>query len=93
MEYGKLARRMGYSPNAGITLAYHLGVVGEYCKLGNLPCLNAIVVNKETGEPGGGVVTRRGKTWQDEVREVLRFDWYSVRVPTPGTFRRMKESL
>lgn len=93
MEYGELAQRMGYSPNAGITLAYHLGIVGEYCRLWDLPCLNTIVINKETRQPGDGVVTRPGKSWRREQRESLRFNWYSLRTPTTSTFRKVKDAV
>jgi hypothetical protein len=90
MEYGELAQRMGYSPKAGITLAYHLGIIGEYCRLWDLPCLNTIVANRATGQPGDGVVTRPGKSWRQEQRESLRFNWYSLRTPTTSTFRKVK---
>ena len=90
MNYGELSERMGYSPKAGITLGYHLGIIGHYCKLSGLPCLNTLVVNKATGIPGDGVVTRPEKTWRQEQRESLAFDWYGRRVPTTGTFRKVK---
>jgi hypothetical protein len=59
MTYGRLAQAMGYPDRqAGITLARQLGIIGEYCKMNDIPSLNAIIVNQETGEPGSGVVLR-----------------------------------
>lgn len=51
------------------------------------------VLAKESGEPGGGVVTRPRKNWRQEQRESLKFDWYRLRTPPTGTFRKMKELL
>jgi hypothetical protein len=63
MTYGRLAQAMGYPDRqAGITLARQLGIIGEYCKMNDIPPLNAIVVNQETGEPGSGVVLRDAGT-------------------------------
>ena len=76
---------------AGITLGIPLGMVGEYCRLNDLPTLNSIVVLQETGAPGHGVLVRDGKTYKDEQREVMKTDWFAYRVPTPGTFRKVRE--
>lgn len=55
--------------------------------------LNVIVVNQTTGLPGDHVVLRDGFTVPQEQREVLKYDWFSVRVPTTGTFRQVWESM
>ena len=44
--------RMQLDPKAGYTLEILLSIVGEYCRVGDLPPLNSIVVNQETGVPG-----------------------------------------
>lgn len=94
ITYGEVAEAMGY-PNrqAGHTIGRQLGIVGVYCKMNNLPPLNTIVVNQATGEPGDEVVVRNGKTVVQEQRAVMKQDWYAVRVPTTGTFRKVWVSL
>ena len=76
---------------AGQTLAIPLGIVGEYCRVNDLPTLNSIVVNQETGVPGDHVLVRDGKTYKDEQREVMNTDWFAYRVPTTGAFRKVRE--
>ena len=87
--YGKVAKRMGMDPRAGRTLADALGIIGHYCLLNDLPTLNSIVVNQETEAPGDHVVLREGKTYVDEQCEIMETDWFSWRVPTTGTFRKV----
>jgi hypothetical protein len=94
MTYGELAQAMGYPDRqAGITLARQLGLVGEYCKMNDIPPLNVIVVNQGTGEPGAGVVLRDGRSVRQEQSAVLKEDWFRFRVPTTGTFRKVLESF
>ena len=93
ITYGELAAKMGYEDSrAGYTLSRQLGIVGTYCKLNDLPPLNTIVVNQETGVPGEGVVHRDGYTVSREQAAVLGEDWFRIRVPTPGTFRKVWEN-
>ena len=92
ITYGELAEKMKMSRLAGRTLNIPLGIVGEYCRVNNLPTLNSIVVNQETGVPGDHVVVRNGRTYKDEQDEVAETDWFNYRVPTTGTFRRVWES-
>ena len=91
ITYGELAKRMGMSPLAGMTLGIPLGIVAEYCRMNDLPTLNSIVVGQETGAPGEGVLVREGNTYKEEQREAANEDWFSYRVPAPGTFRRVRE--
>lgn len=91
ITYGELAERMGMVSRAGQTLAIPLGIVGEYCRVNDLPTLNSIVVNQETGVPGDHVLVRDGKTYKDEQREVMNTDWFAYRVPTTGAFRKVRE--
>jgi len=91
ITYGELAHMMGKSSQAGITLMRQLFIVGEYCKMNDLPCLNALVV-QSTGKKrcGEGVVLSDG-VMDDRVerRAVLKFDWFQVGVPSTGTLRRV----
>lgn len=93
ISYGELAKLMGRDPRAGRTLNHALGIVGWYCAHNKIPTLNSIVVNQETGVPGDHVVTRKGKSYRDEQKAVTKFDWFSIRVPTTGAFRKVWEEL
>jgi hypothetical protein len=90
ITYGQLAHFLRKPPQAGITLTRQLYIVGEYCKLNGLPCLNALVVGATTGRCGDGVVLSDGVT-DDRVerRAVLGFDWFTVGTPSTGTLRRV----
>ena len=90
ITYGELAERMGMDPKAGVTLGIPLGIVGEYCRMNGLPTLNSIVIRQDTGVPGDHVLTRNSKTYQEEQREVAQKDWFEYRVPTTGTFRKVR---
>jgi hypothetical protein len=93
ITYGELALAMGYNDaRAGHTLGRQLGIVGDYCKLNNLPTLNSIVVIDDgTDRPGADVVLRKGRTFRQEQKAVMREDWFKLRVPTTGTFRKVWE--
>lgn len=93
LTYGDLAELMGYDRRAGRTLARALGIVGSLCKHSDLPTLNSIVVNQETGVPGDHVVTRDGRDYRQEQKEVFRENWFMMRVPTTGAFRRIWDSI
>jgi hypothetical protein len=88
ISYGELAQKMGFKDKrAGHMLGRQLGIVGQYCKIHDLPTLNAIVVHESDGKPGKGVITRSGKHPTDEQSATMRVDWFRIRVPTTGTFR------
>ena len=91
IEYGKLAKRMRMDARAGVTLVDALGIVGQYCRLNDLPTLNSIVVNSVTKVPGDHVVVRKGKTYRDEQREITKENWFSWRTPTTGAFRKVRD--
>lgn len=84
---------MGFDRRVGHTLGRQLGIVGFFCKANDIPPLNCVVVNQLTGMPGDDLVVRFRRTPKEEQRAVMRFDWFSVRVPTTGTFRRVWESV
>lgn len=92
ITYGELAVKMGAADGrAGHTLGRQLGIVGAFCLDNNLPALNSVVINAQTQQPGAEVVLQPGNTPLDEQHAVASFDWYSVRVPTTGTFRQVWE--
>jgi hypothetical protein len=93
LTYGELAAHMGMDRRAGIGLHRELGIVGTYCIQNDLPAIGCIVVAQETGVPGPGVISRPGRTWEDDQRDALRTRWFDFRVPTSGTFRQVWEEM
>ena len=94
ITYGEVAELMGYPDRrAGHMLSRQLGIIGEYCRLNDLPALNSIVVNQTTGVPGEDVLLRDGRTVKEEQRAVMIEDWFSLRIPTTGTLRKVWDSM
>jgi hypothetical protein len=93
ITYGTLADYMGYDSRAGHTLGKHLGVIGHFCLLNELPLINSIVVNKNTGYPGDDVFlgddNNSIKNIDETQKDVINYDWFSVRVPTVGAFKNI----
>lgn len=87
--YGRLAEKMGMSSKAGVTLGRQLGLIAYFCIENNLPMLNSIVVN-ERGTPGDECPEAPGG-FRDEQKRVLDYSWFEVRVPTTGTFRKVRD--
>ncbi|HXP04322.1 MAG TPA: hypothetical protein VN808_09390 [Stellaceae bacterium] len=93
ITYGDLALKMGYSTRkAAIMLGRPLGIIAEYCRINQLSMLNTIVVDT-TGVPGSGVILSKGHTLRQDQADVYKMDWFSVRVPTTGTFRKVWEAF
>jgi hypothetical protein len=93
LTYGDLALAMGYDdPRAGHTLGRQLGIVGKYCLMNDLPCLNSIVVDK-TGVPGESVLITPGRTLEQEHKQVFNTRWHEYRRPTTGTLRQVGEAF
>lgn len=57
ITYGALANMIGYSNAQPIPNI--LNYIMKYCDHYDLPPLTALVVNKESGAPGGGLTTLR----------------------------------
>ena len=94
ITYGKLAELMGHpDKRAGRTLGRQLGIIGQYCRLNDLPALNAIVVDQITGAPGEGVLLGDGRTIKQEQKAVMAQDWFQFGVPTTGTLRKVWASI
>lgn len=92
ITYGDVAEAMGLDRRAGHTLGRQLGIIAKYCILNDLPALNAIVVAEKTGVPGDEVMLRESKTIQQEQAAVLKVDWFSIRLPSTGTLRKVWEA-
>ena len=82
LSYADLAELMGKDRKAGITLTRQLGIVGVYCIDQELPPLNVIVVNQDTGEPGAEVVLSPGSSVEKDQRGVFQHDWFALRPPS-----------
>jgi hypothetical protein len=97
ITYGDLAVAMGYPDRrSGHGLSRQLGLVGCYCIRNGLPTLNSIVINQETRAPGPDVVLSKGRKYKQyplEQKEVRERDWFKIRVPTTGTFRKLHDSF
>lgn len=85
ITYGDLAKQMNMNPKAGVTLSKHLGIIGLYCQQENLPPLNTIAVNDQTGDPGIGRIETEG--FSKDQKKVLKAEWFSIRPPTIRAFR------
>lgn len=84
ITYERLAGQMGWT--VPIALVYPLGIVGNYCCRNDLPSLSSMVVKKDTGEPGSGVILCEGRTCKDEQRAVMKTDWFMYQAPTVEIF-------
>lgn len=91
ISYSSLAKRMGYEPGAGRTLARSLGAIAILCEECQLPALNTVVVRKDTGQAGSGVITSLSDDVIEEVKKVLGHDWRSYKAPSPRQFRTATE--
>ena len=82
ITYGELGKRIGihHRPVPGA-----LGVIWDWCDGREYPPLNALVVNKKTGMPGGafapGGRSLRRDRWLKIVKEVHQFKWDKVEGP------------
>ncbi len=93
ITYGEVAQAKRRDPRAGYTIGRQLGIIGRFCVENDLPPLNCIVVNQDTGLPGAEVVLRPGRSIAQEQAAVMKQDWFEIRVPTTGAFRRVLEVL
>lgn len=87
ITYGDLAALLGYSRQAGRTLAEPLGYIHRFCKHNDLPQLNAIVVRRDTEIAGWEEMFPDEKKHKEEQEKVKEYDWFSVRPPTAGALK------
>ena len=82
LTYGVVAKLTGLPP----TLGQFLEPIQSYCLLQGLEPLTVIVVNRETGLPGGGFVAAENisKAQQD----VFSYDWLEHGCPSPEEFEK-----
>lgn len=93
ITYGDLSRKMGKAKVPPVSLGKHTGIIAHYCIENDLPPLNIIAVNQKTGLPGYGVLGTTDRHFERDMKKVMEYDWFSVRVPTTGMLRKTWESL
>ena len=86
VSYKKLAKLIG-EPDRYRNLRPYLDRIQEFCLKQDLPNLSAIVVRKDTGEPGRPLEYPHGN-WEREKAAVFAKDWASVTAPTAADIRR-----
>lgn len=79
MTYGELADMMGYADAR--PLSRILGHILFYCQQNELPPLNSLVVNQETGLPGEGIGIEAEQIPSTHMA-VFREDWFDIVPPT-----------
>ena len=77
-NYGEIAGKLGYTRARPIFQM--LGGIMWYCIDHQLPPLTVVVVNQQTGLPGGGL-TLHG-TVESETTRVWNHDWSGEKTPT-----------
>ncbi len=70
---------MGPAGKGAGTLAQSLGLIMRYCKANELPPLTVLVVNKQTGQPGSGLVTIQ--ELHSDREKVFAYKWLRRRPP------------
>jgi hypothetical protein len=79
LTYGRLATIIGYN-GAGV-LDRQLGHIMYFCEQNELPPLTALVINEQSGVPGGGLILRgNAETERDRVFDDV--SWYRLRPPS-----------
>jgi hypothetical protein len=81
LTYTMLSEIVGFG-GAGVW-AEILGHVMWYCRQNDLPLLTALVVNQETGLPGGGIdLSPEACSVERERVYRMRAEWYRIRPPS-----------
>jgi putative restriction endonuclease len=78
--YGELANIMGIHQRV---CSFFLGLIQKHCSKHDLPPLQSLVVNKDTGVPGAGYVAtgRSRKEIEAAHKEVFEHPWDKIRNP------------
>jgi len=82
MTYKELAEILGYK-GSGV-FADTLDHIACYCIQNNLPGLTCLVVNEETGVPGGGIPVADPEA---ERMKVFSNQWYKLFPPSPSELK------
>lgn len=84
LTYGMVAHLIGYK--VSVALGEPLFHIKHWCEVNGLPPLTVIVVNKETGKPGSGMILIDSDIAREEV---FNYAWYSL---VPPTVEELKEA-
>ena len=93
ITYREVTDQMGYPPGAARTIDKPLGKIARYCLYYDLPLLNTVVVNMDSGEPGHDVVLKDGYTLEELQEEVFSFNWFSSAVPSIKRLKKAQRKL
>ena len=66
-------------------LANFLGPIMKYCERNGLPPLTVLIVNKETGLPGAGLITAGDPAVARE--RVFAHNWFGMKPPSADDFK------
>lgn len=88
ITYADLAELLGYDRRAGFTLGGPLGYIHRFCEQNDLPYLNVVVVGQETGIANWEEMFPDRARHLQEQKRVKKFDWFTVRTPSAGTFKK-----
>lgn len=80
--YGSIAEILGMG-GAGV-MGLFLGPIMSLCAQKGYPPLTVLVVNRDTGVPGGGLTTIEDVN--EDRERVFAFDWFSVEPPETADF-------
>jgi hypothetical protein len=81
ITYGALSQRQMKYGDGGI-LAPVLGCIMGWCHELGLPPLTTLVVNGDTGVPGGGLITVADADFPAAMQRVFKFNWFDLVPPT-----------
>jgi len=87
ITYGAISREQMDRYGDGGIINRPLGCIMGWCYENGLEPLTVLVVNEETGVPGGGLITVPNGDWPGAQQRVYSFNWFSVMPPSLDELR------
>lgn len=91
ITYGDLSKEQMEEYGGGGILNRVLGCIMGWCYENGLPPLTVLVVNDQTGVPGGGLTTVPNQDWPASQQDVFGFNWFSIFPPSLGELKEAGE--
>src|SRR5438309_7592832 len=86
IRYGDLGTLIGYGAARGSVLGQPIGYIYYWCREHNIPELNTLVVEKDTGLPASGMIgAETGVAAEHE--KVFDYPWFSIFPPSQQDLR------
>ena len=82
INYGELGQLIGFQAPAGMPMIEPVKYIYSYCRMNELPLMNANVVRKDTNQPGWDDMFKSEAELLDEQDKVLHFEWGYVHRPS-----------